>query len=129
MSFMARLVSARLAQAPAPAPRPKPKPEPELPTVAELFSRPPPRPVEPPPLPVLKPGWRGNCQAVNAATGRRCGLLHGHEGNHVHGRTAFTAIALTDEDVARARARLDERAQRRGFNPFSNPAAGGTSLE
>lgn len=77
----------------------------------------------PPPAPVLKPGWRGNCRAISAATGRRCALLDGHDGSHRHGSTAFVAIALTDDDVARARARLDAAATARRFDssPHENP--------
>lgn len=82
---------------------------------------PPPAPLEfcLPPPPPPPPGWRGSCKAINAATGRQCALLGGHEGHHRHGTTTFTTVALTDADVARARARLDDAAQRRFTNPMT----------
>lgn len=73
----------------------------------------------PPPPPVLKPGWSTSCKAVNAATGRQCALLHGHSGAHRHGSTAFVTVALSDAEVARARARFDDAAQSRRLNPMS----------
>lgn len=80
----------------------------------------PPRELEVPlPPPVLQAGWKGSCKAVNAATGRQCALLHGHEGHHRHGSTAFVTLALSDADVARARARLDDAAQSRRTNPMT----------
>lgn len=71
---------------------------------------------------------RTSCKAVNAATGRQCCLLHGHDGAHVHGRTAFSAVALTDDDVWRARARLDAVATARNFNPLHNASITGGGL-
>lgn len=84
--------------------------------------------VPPPPPPALKPGWRTSCRAVNANTGRQCCLLHGHDGAHVHGRTAFTAVALSDDDVRRARTRLDEAATSRNFNPLHGASITGGGL-
>lgn len=84
--------------------------------------------VPPPPPPAPRPGWRTSCKAVNAATGRQCCLLHGHDGNHVHGRTAFSSVALTDDDVWRARARLDAIATARHFNPLHNASITGGGL-
>jgi hypothetical protein len=46
-------------------------------------------------------------------TGRRCCLLDGHPGLHRHGRTEFLRVAVDDEEIARARQRLNHAAATR----------------
>lgn len=69
--------------------------------------------------------WRSSCRAVSALTGRRCCLLDKHPGAHVHGRTVFTAVALTDEDVRRAKQRFADFVTKRAFDVLDNPAVNG----
>lgn len=71
--------------------------------------------------------WTAACRAVSILTGRRCNLLDGHEGAHIHGRTAFWMVAVSEEDALRARARLDEVATSRKDNPLLNPVSGGVA--
>lgn len=85
---------------------------------AEPSLPPTPQPPPEPQAPAARPGWRGPCKAVNAATGRQCGLLHGHPGAHRHGSTPFVTVAITDDDITRARARMDAAAQRRTTDPL-----------
>lgn len=117
------LAAKEVAAAPSARPAPASRVRREVARSAPRASPPivlPPRELEVPlPPPVLQPGWKGPCKAVNAATGRQCALLHGHEGHHRHGSTAFVTLALSDADVARARARLDDAAQSRSINPLS----------
>lgn len=104
----------RPARAPAPTRRGDSRERPTAPVQAAADVLPPHPPDPPAPL----PGWSTSCKAVDAATGRQCALLHGHPGAHRHGSTRFVAVVLDDADLARAKARLDEAAQRR-LNPQS----------
>lgn len=94
----------------AAAPHLPPRSEPDLRELVESFA-PPPAPSAPPPAPVLLPGWRGNCHAVNPATGRRCALLAGHGDTHRHGSTPFRFGAEPGQRFTR-REELDAAATR-----------------
>lgn len=106
----------RPARAPALTRRGDARARPTAPVQVDAVVLPPPVHEVPPPAPL--PGWSTSCKAVNAATGRQCALLHGHPGAHRHGSTRFVAVVLDDAALARAKARLDEAAQRR-LNPQS----------
>lgn len=104
-------------RAPERAPRPAqaftpPRSEPDLRELVEAFA-PPPAPTPPPP-PVVRPGWRGNCKAINPATGRRCALLEGHDTMHRHGSTAFAFGAEPGQTHFARRELLDALALKRG---------------
>lgn len=92
--------------------KPAPRPEPEL-------VLPPPRPpTPPPPPPAIKPGWRGACQAVCAATGRRCRLPeHRVDQPHRHERGAFTITAAPGQREFAGRSELERAASLRHSNP------------
>lgn len=76
--------------------------------VAEAGPRPAPAPV-----PVATGPARGQCTAISAHTGRRCGLLEGHGGSHVHGRTAFDWVAAPGQTLFARDVELAEAAQLR----------------
>lgn len=67
----------------------------------------------------IKPGWRGACQAVCAATGRRCRLPeHRVDEPHRHERGPFTITAALGQTIT-ARSELEAAATSRTFNPIT----------
>lgn len=51
--------------------------------------------------------WRGPCKAVCALSGRACGLLAGHAGDHRNARGSFRVVAVPGQTHFASRAALD----------------------
>lgn len=120
MSALARLIAARmLGKSKRQSAKPSPiAPPAKLVSVGTGIDAP---VVLEPPRPVLQPGWKGSCKAIDADTGRQC-RLPAHPGEaHRHERGPFFRAAPPEQTHFRAREQLDAAATRRNHSNNEAP--------
>lgn len=120
-TIAARMLASKASAAPSPLAPARERSVACLPAPASLvLELPPPAPPTPAPPPrAIRTGWKGACQALCAATGRRCRLPeHRVDEPHRHERGAFTLTAPTGQTFT-GRADLDRAATSRTFNPIT----------